>query len=225
MLLTFVGAASVLFCTVAWIVSTVLVARHGGLVSGVWSDVPASTTAPSPCDVLTFHADGTFKILQFSDMHIGNGSTDKCESIPDDEMPFCSGLNTTGFLRRLLQLEKPDLVVFTGDMVDWKAPTAKRALEIGFGPVIEAAVPWAAVLGNHDEETQSGEGRWQVMEHITALGGCSMLGPRFKRYERAGNYVLHVSAAHNRSKRATLYMIDSGSYSRIAAVAVSAITL
>jgi len=54
-----------------------------------------------------------------------------------------------------LDAEKPDLVVFTGDQLngqgtswDSRSVIAKFAM-----PIIERKIPWTAVFGNHDDET------------------------------------------------------------------------
>jgi hypothetical protein len=72
----------------------------------------ASTgTAPR----LTFKADGTFKILHLSDVHyrIADGvSNGPCRDIINATGLPCSGAdNTTDFIQRLIEVEKPDLVV------------------------------------------------------------------------------------------------------------------
>jgi hypothetical protein len=48
-------------------------------------------------------------------MHFGNGATTRCLDVsPDGGVALCSDLNTTRFLRRLIEAEKPDLISFTG---------------------------------------------------------------------------------------------------------------
>lgn len=55
---------------------------------------------------LSFKTDGTFKIVQFTDMHYihGNSKSD----------------TTLILISRALDIEKPDIVVFTGDIVTGK---------------------------------------------------------------------------------------------------------
>lgn len=47
-------------------------------------------------------------------MHFGNGKLTPCRDVLDSDYAGCSDLNTTRFLERMIQLEKPDFVVFTG---------------------------------------------------------------------------------------------------------------
>lgn len=63
---------------------------------------------------LRFNTDGRFKMLQVSDMHYGLGKDSQCSDVAPAEMPYCSDLNTTAFLRRTIASEKPDLIVFSG---------------------------------------------------------------------------------------------------------------
>lgn len=57
---------------------------------------------------------GEFRILQVADMHYGNGKTTPCEDMLPQQMSSCSDLNTTDFIFRMIQAEKPHLIVFTG---------------------------------------------------------------------------------------------------------------
>lgn len=47
-------------------------------------------------------------------MHFGNGKLTPCRDVLQSEYVGCSDLNTTRFLERMIQLEKPDFVAFTG---------------------------------------------------------------------------------------------------------------
>ncbi|CAN8301592.1 unnamed protein product [Cochlearia groenlandica] len=108
----------------------------------------------SPSLPLRFRDDGTFKILQVADMHYGMGTITRCRDVLDHELRYCSDLNTTKFLQRIIEAEKPDLIAFTGDNIFGASTTdAAESLLEAIGPAIEYGVPWAAVLGNHDQES------------------------------------------------------------------------
>ena len=47
-------------------------------------------------------------------MHFGNGLVTRCRDVLPSEFDGCSDLNTTRFLRRLIDEERPDFVAFTG---------------------------------------------------------------------------------------------------------------
>lgn len=108
----------------------------------------------NPTTPLVFRPDGTFRILQFTDTHWGDASEDD--------------LRTNALMTRILAVEMPDLVVFTGDTVydDENAAMLPRALE----PVIAAGVPWAMVFGNHDDEC--GVGKEELLAIQQRLPGC-----------------------------------------------------
>ena len=48
-------------------------------------------------------------------MHLQNGANTSCSDVAPAAEAGCSDLNTTVFLDAVLKLERPDLVVFSGD--------------------------------------------------------------------------------------------------------------
>ncbi|KAK8301281.1 hypothetical protein V6Z12_D04G011500 [Gossypium hirsutum] len=117
---------------------------------------------------LRFRHDGTFKILQVADMHFGSGLLSRCRDVLPSHFHYCSDLNTTRFLKTMIQLEKPDFVAFTGDNIFGPSTTdAAESLLSAFGPVMESGIPWAAVLGNHDQE--SSMTREELMSFISLM--------------------------------------------------------
>ena len=59
-------------------------------------------------------------------MHFGNGVATRCRDVaPEVGGARCSDLNSTRFLRRLIEAERPDLIAFTGA---WFAPPASPLL-------------------------------------------------------------------------------------------------
>ena len=117
-------------------------------------------------------------------------------------------LNTTALIDRMLDIEDPDLVVFTGDNIV-STPDPEAAMTMAFGPVIARGYPWAAVFGNHDAE-----GPWpraRLMEWITAQPhALAVPGPDFGPL-CVGNYRLDVAAstADDAPSALTVYMLDS----------------
>lgn len=75
---------------------------------------------------LTFKSDGTFKILHISDVHYEIPALPlSCDDIHTFENP-CDNTNSTAFLSWLIETEKPDLVVHTGDIIDWATYPASQ---------------------------------------------------------------------------------------------------
>ncbi|KAF3452707.1 hypothetical protein FNV43_RR03140 [Rhamnella rubrinervis] len=108
----------------------------------------------NPDRPLRFRSDGTFKILQVADLHYGNGAVTRCRDVLESDFKYCSDLNSTQFLKTMLEAEKPDFIAFTGDNIFGSSATdAAESLLKAFGPAMESRIPWAAVLGNHDQES------------------------------------------------------------------------
>lgn len=143
---------------------------------------------------LTFKPDGTFKILHLSDVHYRIGPDQPCRDVTKAQEPYCQdgAKNTTDFIRRLIETEKPDLVAHTGDIIDGDTHTASQGMEDLYGVSFSAGLPWAATIGNHDE--QSDLTREQLMDYILTLPlGVSELnalgqGPT----ESFGNFYLEI---------------------------------
>lgn len=102
-------------------------------------------------------ADGKFKILQISDTHMVTGvgqckdATDaKGRLLPKEEADPL----TVKFMGQILDLEKPDLVVLTGDQLHHDILDSQSALFKVVAPLIERSLPFASVFGNHDDEGQ-----------------------------------------------------------------------
>uniref|UniRef100_A0A6N2LIR5 Calcineurin-like phosphoesterase domain-containing protein n=1 Tax=Salix viminalis TaxID=40686 RepID=A0A6N2LIR5_SALVM len=172
---------------------------------------------------LRFRKNGEFKILQVADMHYGDGKTTSCLDVFPNQMPTCSDINTTAFVERMIRAENPDFIVFTGDNIfGFDATDAAKSLSAAFQPAIASNIPWAAVLGNHDQEsTLSREG---VMKHIVGLTNTlSQVNPAEAHIiDGFGNYNLEIggikgSQFENKSAL-NLYFLDSGDYSTVPAI-------
>ncbi|KAK8916559.1 putative inactive purple acid phosphatase 29 [Platanthera zijinensis] len=162
---------------------------------------------------------GEFKILQVADMHYADGKETGCLDVFPDMIPTCSDLNTTAFIYRVISAEDPDFVVFTGDNIfGLDSKDAEKSLDAAFEPAVALKLPWAAVLGNHDQEgTLSRQG---VMQHIVGMSHTlSQLNPPRAEIDGFGNYNLEIAGAEgselaNKSVL-NLYFLDSGDYSTV----------
>ncbi|KAE8735470.1 putative inactive purple acid phosphatase 28 [Hibiscus syriacus] len=163
---------------------------------------------------LRFRHDGTFKILQVADMHFGAGLTTRCRDVLPSQFPYCTDLNTTRFLKALIQLENPDFVAFTGDNIFGSSTSdAAESLLKAFRPVTESGVPWAAVLGNHDQESTMT--REELMFFISLMDySLSQTNPPSEDIDGFGNYDLSVYGAPGsrlaNSSVLNLFFLDSG---------------
>lgn len=84
-----------------------------------------------------FNADGTFKVMQFTDTHIRTFNVEEAQEVYDR-------------IDHMVKAEKPDLIVFTGDVVLVRpaAPEWKRLVKA----LDSYKIPWVIVFGNHDAE-------------------------------------------------------------------------
>lgn len=144
---------------------------------------------------LRFGANRRFKIVQFTDIHW------------KDESPHEPRL--LAIMGAVLDREKPDLVVLTGDSIHSPARSLEGCRTVA-APMIERGIPWAPILGNHDDEGDASRDEiaacfeslpLSLMERgPEVLGGC-------------GNYALDVLGAGADQPAARLYFFDSGTYS------------
>ena len=91
--------------------------------------------------ILRFNEDGQFKIAQFTDMHISVDRSDYCNEQAE---------KTFERLSRVANHEKPDFIVFTGDIVT-RGNSGK-----GWQRLLDSLntykIPFCVVFGNHDPE-------------------------------------------------------------------------
>ncbi|KZT52988.1 Metallo-dependent phosphatase [Calocera cornea HHB12733] len=178
----------------------------------VWLTYRRGVKTPPKAPPLHFHDDGTFTILQIADLHysVSNGKCRDTDRVPCDE----GDIETDSFIGRVLDAERPDMVVFSGDQLngqgtswDSKSVIAKFAKE-----VIARQLPWAAIFGNHDDETDLD--RLSEMRLYQAMPYC-LAKPGPSTVDGVGNYVLKVRSGDlSATHLLTLYFVDSGAYAR-----------
>ncbi|EJU03587.1 Metallo-dependent phosphatase [Dacryopinax primogenitus] len=188
------------------------IVERNSKVDSVWLTYRRGVTPAQKAPPLHFHDDGTFTILQIADLHY-SVSIGKCRDT--DREPCVEGdMITADFLARVLDAERPDMVVFSGDQLngqgtswDSKSVIAKFAQQ-----VIDRQIPWAAIFGNHDDETDLN--RLSEMRLYQAMPYC-LASPGPSTVDGVGNYVLKVrSGDPSATHLLTLYFVDSGGYAR-----------
>ena len=145
---------------------------------------------------LKFNQNGNFKIIQFTDIHYQKNNPASAVAIE--------------LINEVLDTEKPDLVVFTGDIIYAKPVT--EGLDDIFNPVIERKIPWAYIFGNHDDE--HGMSRAELMDYAVNKPFC-LAQAGDKSLKGVGNYILEVKSSHENKNSAILYFFDSGAYTPI----------
>ncbi len=140
---------------------------------------------------MKFNENGKFKILQLTDIHYEDGSE--------------ADLKTLKLMTSLIEGEKPDIIVVTGDTV--YGPDNIKVIDKAFEPIIRSEIPWTFVLGNHD--TEKGSGAEELFPAISELPGCLAFDDA--DIEGNGNHIIDIrSDKFNSCWR--LVMLDSGTY-------------
>lgn len=167
---------------------------------------------------LCFKDDRTLRIVQLTDLHVGEGPADA---------------DTLHLIERVLEDEQPGLAVLSGDMVSGFAfPAGDLAGRLGrlvgssgssqltaswyeqqwhrlVEPLHAAGVPYASILGNHDGEADLG--RRDVAELAHAVGGAlSLTRPGPPGLPGGGNYWIDVLEPQGQAAVARIWMLDSG---------------
>jgi hypothetical protein len=147
---------------------------------------------------LRFRPDGRFTIVQITDVHWRNGDA-------LDRM-------SRALIERVLDDERPDLVMLTGDIVEaWEAPDPCAAFLAVAAPAEERGIPWAAVFGNHDDE---GKASRQELLRAQRRGAHCLTEGGPPALTGVGNYVLRILSSGGEELAAALYCLDSNAYDR-----------
>lgn len=141
---------------------------------------------------LRFRKDGSFHIMQLTDIHVTHNDGNDRKSLE--------------LIRNLIQWEKPDLIVITGDTV-----YGERNLELlsmALSPVTESKIPWTFLFGNHDVEFHSS--REELFLEVQKLPGC-LAYDADPSISGCGNHMLEVRDKTGRLSW-VIAGLDSGGY-------------
>lgn len=140
---------------------------------------------------LKFH-DGHFKILQITDLHLIEGET-----------YVLNNDSTYALISNMIDLEKPDIVMLTGDcVVSWGARNGWEKLTKIF---IDKKVPFAVAFGNHDEETDMNNA--QILDYLKS--NPYNMGYDEEKLSGSGNCSLPVLSSDGKTIKWVLYVFDS----------------
>ncbi|MCU6712865.1 metallophosphoesterase family protein [Paenibacillus sp. J5C_2022] len=157
---------------------------------------------------LTFREDGSFVIVQFSDTEfISEGDYDP------DTPDLNAGARET--METVIAHEKPDLIVFAGDVTaSARGNDPRESFRQAVAVAEEKGIPWAAVFGNHDSEgaVTRGEMNEEQLAHRHTVAE-----PDPPHVSGFGNYSVTLTD-HDGVPCAALYFLDSGDYSQLPTV-------
>lgn len=152
------------------------------------------TTGPLGAQKLSFRKDGTFKIVQFTDMHYVHGN-------PKSD-------TTLILIPRILDTEKPDMVVFSGDIVTGPVREGWDAITKF---VIDRKIPFAVTLGNHDHE--QGVTREEIADIVTSYPFNINRWSDVSQNRVMDNVIPIYCSDKPLKEAALIYTFDSGAYS------------
>ncbi|KAI0532245.1 Metallo-dependent phosphatase-like protein [Xylaria digitata] len=138
--------------------------RHGQAKPG--PDDPHTSTP------LRVGSDGKFKIVQISDTHMVTGvgvCRDAIDAYGNFLPPTVADPLTVDFIREVLDIERPDLVILTGDQVHHDILDSQSAIFKVVAPLVARSIPFAAVFGNHDAEGTHALNRASQMSLLKSL--------------------------------------------------------
>lgn len=166
--------------------------------------------------VLHVRKDGKFKILQVADLHLSTGLGVCRDPVPpsiDDSGKCDADPRTLAFIRSVLDLEQPDLVVLSGDQINGETSPHSQSALFKFADVfIARKIPFATIFGNHD--TEGSISSRELLMKLTQSLPYSLSEPGPPSIDGTGNYVVEVHARGTSMHSAlTLYLFDTHGYS------------
>ncbi|MUP37576.1 metallophosphoesterase family protein [Labilibaculum euxinus] len=144
---------------------------------------------------LSFNKEGKFKILQLTDTHYIAGNPESKRALNN--------------VNQMLDLEKPDLVIHTGDVI-FGIP-AERSLREILSPISERKIPFAVALGNHDEEYD--KTRDEVSEIINSMP--YNINKNIKGITGSTNCIITLNSSKEENIEWVFYLFDTNRKSTI----------
>lgn len=142
------------------------------------------------------YSDEPFKIINFTDTHLGGSLHKRKENNKTIEM-----------LKKNIETENPDLITITGDIIVGYNFTKGRIKKVA--ELMEAYnVYWAPILGNHDCESSSAPSREDEVELLSTYKHCLI---KKGSTDGNGNYIVNIKSSESAVSQ-SLILMDSGDY-------------
>lgn len=141
---------------------------------------------------LKFH-NGKFKIVQLTDLHWVESESYKLKND-----------STCNLIREVIRMERPDLVILTGDVVvSWNAKKGWEKLANLFE---KEKTSFAVTFGNHDEETDMNNS--QILDYLRTFPS-NLTYDADEGVSGSGNCTLPIMSSDGLSQKWVLYLFDS----------------
>lgn len=186
----------ILFLPLLWILLSTTACEEPGNGPGTQTQV-----AEEEGMGLRFNSEGSFKIVQFTD------TQDDQEIDP----------RTVRLMEAVLDDQKPELVVFTGDNVRSGPETPEdvwMAIKHIAGPLEAREIPWLIAFGNHDEDhtPKTGVNETALLQHyMSYLHNINRPGPA--GVHGTGNMHVLIHGSSTDDPVFNVWSLDSGRYS------------
>lgn len=180
------------------------------MIAALWP--PALLTAALAAPPPRFRADGTFTIVQFTDLHIETAVHGRHFHHPP------SVHETVSILEAVLDAEKPDFVAYTGDICEVSSKSCKEhanqtaVFHHAFGPSERRGIPWALTLGNWDRKPDANMTGPEIADFLNStFQHChNRQAPAGVRGDSVFDVpVLLPGAAEDSTPAAVLYFLDT----------------
>ncbi|MGM9803298.1 MAG: PA14 domain-containing protein [Muribaculaceae bacterium] len=153
----------------------------------------AATASAQSNKRMAFDSNKQFKIAQFTDIHWCDDSTTLCQ-------------RTLATMQAVINAERPDLILLTGDIVT-DHPAVK-----GWESIInffhKQGIPYAVTMGNHDAEFLSKDSIYTMLTNDPVY-----VGVRGNQVSGYGNMTIALHASDGSNKvNGVIYLIDSNDY-------------
>lgn len=149
--------------------------------------------------VLKFNADKEFKVVQFTDLHLKY--QDPASGIAFERV------------NQVLDIEKPDLVVLTGDII-YSKPAVENLQSI-LKVLSDRKQPFSIIFGNHDDEFEASR---EELFKVAEAYPYNLSEDKFPELSGVGNYILPVLTSDGKKEATVLYFFDSHAYNKIEGV-------
>lgn len=144
--------------------------------------------------VLKFNKDGKFKIVQFTDVHYIHGNPKSAVSLER--------------INEVLDAEKPDLVLFTGDVI--YGQPAEEGMRTILNLAANRQIPFGVTFGNHDDE--QGLTRTQLFDIIQTIP--YNLTDSVAGVTGVAQYIEYKNKTQEKCNYCTIYQCISGFYKK-----------